>query len=86
MEKASNNILAFIHFSSKIHTHISVVQGIKKNEELLKIRKEDINSFLVALGQDKAQISKCLLKSLYWALTLPQSKLLQLLTLQMRWC
>jgi len=38
VEKASNNILAFIHFSSKSFANSSsVVQGIQKNADQLKI-------------------------------------------------
>jgi len=51
-----------------------VVQGIQKNADQLKISQQDVSFFLQALAHDKVQVSKCLLKSLYWAISLPQGK------------
>jgi len=62
VEKASQNILAFIHFS--------MIQNIQKSTELM-IRDDQIQFFLTALKLDKTTISKSLLKSIYWAMSLP---------------
>ena len=58
-------MLCFIHFS--------MVQGIKKND-LLTIPDNQMERILPAFDLDKQPIAKNLLKSLYWALTLGNSK------------
>ena len=65
VEGASHTMLNFIHFS--------MVQGIQKND-LLKISDKQMASILPAFKLDKQPIAKNLLKSLYWALTLGNSK------------
>lgn len=51
-----------------------VIAGIKRNASLLKISEEDVPYILEAVALDKPSITKCLLKSLYWALTLANCK------------
>jgi hypothetical protein len=60
-------MLAFIHFS--------MLQGIEKNESDMCITEAQVQQFIIpAFKLDKTSISKNLLKSLYWALTLGTSK------------
>lgn len=66
VEKASQNILAFIHFS--------MIQGIQRNPDSMSIQDEQLQFFFAAFKLDKLTISKSLLKSIYWALSLPTSK------------
>ena len=49
--------------------------SLKPQSEDISIHDEHMPSFLQALKQDKLLISKSLLKSIYWALTLPQNQL-----------
>jgi hypothetical protein len=72
VEKASQNILAFIHFSM-IST--GSLKPASDNQSDLQIADEHMPAFLQALKQDKLVISKSLLKAIYWALTLPQQPL-----------
>ena len=58
-------MLCFIHFS--------MVQGVMPND-LLQISDEQMGTILPAFKLDKQPIAKNLLKSLYWALTLGNSK------------
>ncbi len=51
-----------------------LVGSLKPTSEEVVISDEHIPAFLSALKQDKLAISKNLIKSIYWALTLPQSK------------
>lgn len=56
-------MLAFIHFS--------MLQGIQRQTEDLAITEAQVQQFIMpAFKLDKNNISKNLLKSLYWALTL----------------
>lgn len=60
-------MLAFIHFS--------MLQGIERNGDELTITEAQVQQFILpAFKLDKQSVSKNLLKSLYWALTLGQSK------------
>lgn len=53
-----------------------ISQGsLKPQSDEIAIADEHMPSFLQALKQDKLLISKSLLKSIYWALTLPQNQL-----------
>ena len=49
--------------------------SLKPTSDEISIGDAHIPHFLQALRQDKLTISKNLLKSIYWALTLPQSKI-----------
>lgn len=53
-----------------------ISQGsLRPQSEDIAIADEHMVSFLQALKQDKLLISKNLIKSIYWALTLPQNPL-----------
>lgn len=68
VEGASFNMLAFIHFS--------MLQGIQRQTDDLTITESQVQQFIMpAFKLDKNNISKNLLKSLYWALTLGQNPL-----------
>ncbi len=62
--------MAFIHFS--------MISGgsLKPQSDEIQISDEHIPNFIQALKQDKLTISKSLLKAIYWAMTLPNSKLI----------
>jgi len=61
-------MLAFIHFS--------MLQGIEKNHSELCLSEQQVQQFILPTFKlEKPNIAKNLLKSLYWALTLGQSKL-----------
>lgn len=66
IEKAAQNILAFIHFS--------MVQGIVRND-LLCIREDQLDYILPAFKTDKTSICKSLIKAIYWALSLNKNAL-----------
>ena len=67
VEGASFNMLAFIHFS--------MLQGIEKNHADLCLSESQVQQFILPTFKlEKPNIAKNLLKSLYWALTLGQSK------------
>jgi len=69
VEKASQNILAFIHFQ--------MIQGIQRSSNSdMVITDDHIQYFLSAFKLEKNSISKNLLKSIFWALTLSHSKIL----------
>ena len=59
-------MLAFIHFS--------MINGITTNS-LLSIQDAQLGNILPAFKLDKQIVAKNLLKSLFWALSLGQSKL-----------
>ena len=65
MEGASYTMLAFIHFS--------MIQGITTNQ-LLTIQDVQLAKILPAFKLEKQIVAKNLLKSLFWALSLGQSK------------
>lgn len=46
---------------------------LRPTSDEIAITDEHMPHFLQALKQDKLSISKSLLKSIYWAMTLPQS-------------
>lgn len=48
--------------------------SLKPTSDEIAITDDHMPSILQALRQDKLTISKSLLKSIYWALTLPSSK------------
>ena len=49
--------------------------SLKPSSDEIMITDEQMPHFIQALKQDKLTISKSLLKSIYWALTLPSSKI-----------
>ncbi len=49
--------------------------SLKPQSDEIQISDEHIPNFIQALKQDKLTISKSLLKSIYWAMTLPHSKI-----------
>jgi hypothetical protein len=55
-----------------------MVQGIQKQADLLQITEDQLQYFLPTFKLDKPSISKSLLKSIYWALSLPNSKVFSL--------
>jgi len=65
VEGASYTMLAFIHFS--------MIQGITTNQ-LLTIQDVQLEKILPAFKLEKQIVAKNLLKSLFWALSLGQSK------------
>ena len=65
VEGASYTMLAFIHFS--------MIQGITTNK-LLMIQDRQLQTILPAFKLEKQIVAKNLLKSLFWALSLGQSK------------
>ena len=66
VDKAAQNILAFIHFS--------MIAGIQKNDTL-KIRDKDLALMLPAFKNEKTSICKNLIKSIYWAMSLAKNPL-----------
>ena len=48
--------------------------NLKPQSDEIQISDEHIPNFIQALKQDKLTISKSLLKAIYWAMTLPNSK------------
>lgn len=58
-------MLAFIHFS--------MIQGIQTNR-MLTIQDAQLETILPAFKLEKQIVAKNLLKSLFWALSLGQSK------------
>ena len=61
-------MLAFIHFS--------MLKGIEKSDSELYLTEQQVQQYILpAFKLDKQNIAKNLLKSLYWALTLGQSKI-----------
>ena len=66
VERAAQNILAFIHFS--------MIQGISRNP-LLTLKEEQLQYILPAFNSDKTSVCKNLIKSIYWALSLNKNAL-----------